>query len=92
MKMTATLNKAEIEAAVKRDLIRKGHQAVNVHLTADVSQPDRPWESATTTITAEVEMTIPEQRDSDTLPEPMDEKTRAWALARAKACPDRSGE
>lgn len=91
MKMTATLSKAEIEAAVKRDLVRRGHSAVKVHLQVEVSQPDRPWDSAQTIVVAEVEMTMPESRDSE-LPEPMDEKTRAWALARAKACPDRSGD
>lgn len=31
-------------------------------------------------------------RDSDTLPEPMDEKTRAWALSMARAFPDRCGD
>jgi hypothetical protein len=92
MKITATLSQAEIEAAVKRDLLRKGHSAVKVHLQVQVQQPDRPWDSVQTIVVAEVEMTMPESRDSDTLPEPMDEKTRAWALARAKACPDRSGE
>lgn len=67
MKMTAILNKAEIEAAVKRDLMRRGHKAVKVHLNANISQPDRPWESAETIVVAEVEMTMDEPRDSDTL-------------------------
>jgi hypothetical protein len=31
-------------------------------------------------------------RDSDTLPEPLDEKTREWALSRARAFPDRCGD
>lgn len=67
MKVTATLSQAEIEAAVRRDLIRKGYKAVKVHLTANISQPDRPWESAQTIVVAEVEMTMAEPLDSDTL-------------------------
>lgn len=92
MKITAKLSGTEIEAALRRDLARRGHEVVSVKLVHTLEFPDRQTGPSVCVITAEVEMKMSEPRDSDTLPEPMDDKTRAWALARAKACPGRSGD
>jgi hypothetical protein len=92
MKITAKLSSTEIEATLRRDLTRRGHEVVSVKLVHTLQFPDRQAGPPDAIISAEVEMKMPESRDSDTLPEPMDEKTRAWAMARAKARPDRSGD
>lgn len=92
MKTVLNLTSRDIASLVKLALIQKGHDVETVRLTATYQKGDRPGEGDATFITAEVEIAPSKMRDSDTLPEPMDEKTRAWALARAKACPDRSGD
>jgi hypothetical protein len=92
MKITRRFNHTEIEAALRRDMERRGQEVTSVRLVYTYQFPDRQAGPPDVIISAEVEMKMPESRDSDTLPEPMDEKTRAWAIARAKACPDRSGD
>jgi hypothetical protein len=92
MKMTAKLSSSDIELVILRDMKRRGHDVTLVRLVHTLQFPDRQAGPPDVIISAEVEMKMPESRDSDTLPEPMDEKTRAWAMSRAKECPDRSGD